>query len=317
MKVSSSKTGACTVFGDVCVIQYEPVSNLKEDEMKSIVVAAVAAVAATGIAAVKVPSYDTLIAHRGESKDAPENTLPAFKMAVDRGFGFECDIYLSADKKLFTFHDNNLKRTTGGKHTEKCINANWKDVVSKVNVGGWGKWEGSKYDPTSPALLEDVLKLARDGRYIYVEVKGNDPSWVSYIKEAFAKQSNATPKNTLFISFGDDVCAELKRQMPEYRVYWLTGGSSKGNKAQGKNARIYTAEDIIAILKKLGVDGVDMRFDPETVTADFIKKVHDAGFMFHVWTIDELEKAKLAFSRGAETVTTNCAKKMLDEFKGE
>ena len=133
----------------------------------------------------------------------------------------------------------------------------------------------------------------------------------------FAKQSNATPKNTLFISFGDDVCAELKRQMPEYRVYWLTGGKSSTKKEAGGTARTYTAEDIIAILRKLGVDGVDIRFNPETITADFIKKVHDAGFMFHVWTIDELEKAKLAFSRGAETVTTNCAKKMLDEFKGE
>ena len=285
--------------------------------MKSLLSISAATMFAVCCAAAGKPACDTLIAHRGESHDAPENTMPAFRMAVERGFGFECDIYLSADKKLFTFHDSNLKRTTGGKHTEKCTDASWEDTISKVNVGGWGKWKGSKFDPTGPALLEDVLKLARDGRYIYVEVKGNNPSWVPYIKEVFAKQSNATPKNTLFISFGDDVCAELKRQMPEYRVYWLTGGSSKGNKAQGKNARIYTAEDIIAILKKLGVDGVDMRFNPETVTADFIKKVHDAGFMFHVWTIDELEKAKLAFSRGAETVTTNCAKKMLDEFKGE
>ena len=40
------------------------------------------------------PAHDTLIAHRGGS-DAPENTLPAFKTAVERGFGFECDVYLS------------------------------------------------------------------------------------------------------------------------------------------------------------------------------------------------------------------------------
>ena len=299
------------------MVQYRLLSKIKELGMKSLAIAAVAAFVTTGIAAVKEPAYDTLISHRGESKDAPENTMPAFKMAVDRGFGFECDIYLSADKRLFTFHDGNLKRTTGGKHTEKCTEANWTDTISKVNVGGWGKWKGSKYDPTAPALLEDVLKLARDGRYIYVEVKGNDPSWVPYIKEVFAKQSNATPKNTLFISFGGDVCAELKRQMPEYRVYWLTGGKSKAKKESGKSALAYTAEDIIAILKKLGVDGVDIRFNPETITAEFIKKVHDAGFMFHVWTIDDLAKAKLAFSRGAETVTTNCAKKMLDEFKGE
>lgn len=293
--------------------------------MKSISILSAAAVLSfvllAGCASVEAsaakPAYDTLIAHRGESKDAPENTLPAFKMAVDRGFGFECDIYLSADKRLFTFHDSNLNRTTGGKHKEKCIDANWAETVSKVNVGGWGKWKGTKYDPTSPVLLEDVLKLARDGRFIYVEVKGNDPSWVPYIKDVFAKQSNATPKNVLFISFGGDVCAELKRQMPEYRVYWLTGGGSNPGKGSGEKPRVYTAEDIIAILKKLGVDGVDIRFKPKTIDAEFIRKIKDAGFMFHVWTIDDLELAKLAFARGAQTVTTSCAKKLLDEYRGE
>lgn len=279
--------------------------------MKTTAVLAASLAVFAGCVSAKEPAYDTLISHRGESKDAPENTLPAFKMAVERGFGFECDIYLSADKKLFTFHDNNLKRTTGGKHTEKCTEANWSDTISKVNVGGWGKWKGSKFDPTNPALLEDVLKLARDGRYIYVEVKGNDPSWVPYIKAEFARQSNATPENTLFISFGSDVCAELKRQMPEYRVYWLTGGYGRAGK-DGRRQRL-SAKDIIETLKSLKVDGVDMRFIPDTVTADFIREIRDAGFMFHVWTIDDTATARLAFARGAQTVTTNCAKKLLDE----
>ncbi|MBO5940051.1 MAG: hypothetical protein J6R18_02500 [Kiritimatiellae bacterium] len=283
--------------------------------MKHLTFSFVLAILLSGCATIKQPAYDTLIAHRGESIDAPENTLPAFKTAVDRGFGFECDIYLSADKKLFTFHDSNLKRTTGGKHSEKCVDASWVDTISKINVGGWGKWKGSKFDPTTPALLEDVLKLARDGRFIYVEVKGNNPSWVPYIKEVFAKQSNATPKNTLFISFGDDVCAELKRQMPEYRVYWLTDG--KKRQAAKSGSRIFSADEIIAILKKLGVDGVDMRFNPQTVDAQFIKKIHDAGFMFHVWTIDNLKNAELAFERGAETVTTNRAKGLLEEFQSK
>ena len=135
-----------------------------------------------GCASLKEPAYDTLISHRGESKDAPENTMAAFKTAVDRGFGFECDVYLSKDKELFTFHDVNLSRTTGGVHKERCTEASWKDTISKVNVGGWGRWKGSKFDPSRPALLSEVLALARDGRYIYVEIKDNEPSWAPYIK---------------------------------------------------------------------------------------------------------------------------------------
>ena len=276
-----------------------------------VVVAGMAALA--GCSTLKKPAYDTLICHRGESKDAPENTLPAYRMAVERGFGFECDIYLSADKRLFTFHDGNLKRTTDGAHTDKCTEASWAETVSKVNVGGWGKWKGSKYDPTRPALLEEVLALARDGRYIYVEVKDNNPEWVPYIKDVFAKQKKATPKNVLFITFGDKVCAELKRQMPEYKTYWLTGAK----RSWKKDAQPITVDYVLAKLKETGADGVDCQFNPDVITAEFVKAVRDAGYEFHMWTIDDLENAKLAFSRGAQTVTTNCAKKLLDEYEGK
>ena len=269
--------------------------------MKKIVFAIGLAAAASGWASVNKPAYDTLIAHRGESKDAPENTLPAYKTAVDRGFGFECDIYLSSDKRLYTFHDRTLKRTTSGANTNACTEVDWA-TVSKLNVGGWGKWKGGKFDPTRPALLEEVLALARPGRKIYVEVKGDDPSWVPYIKAVFAKEPRATPETVLFISFGRNVSYELKRQMPEFKVYWLTG-------------RVPPVAELLAELRALGVDGVDIRFKPEDVTAEYIAAVRGKGFEFHVWTIDDPEKAAEAFRRGAQTVTTNRAKYILETLQ--
>ena len=98
-------------------------------KIASIALAAMAAAALAGCATVKKPAYDTLIAHRGESKDAPENTLPAYKLAVERGFGFECDLYLSKDGRVFTFHDQNLTRTTGGANTSKCSEASWEETL--------------------------------------------------------------------------------------------------------------------------------------------------------------------------------------------
>ena len=256
------------------------------------------------------PGYDTFIAHRGESFDAPENTLPAYKMAVSRGFGFECDIYLSADKKVFTFHDATLKRTSAGACVKKCAEAEWESEISKCDVGGWGKWKGSKYSPTRPALLEEVLELARDGRMIYVEVKPG-PEIVPYIKAIFAKQQRATPKNTLFISFNAKSCAELKRLMPEYKVYWL----SSSKKGKGKNLRPVMAAEMIKTLKATKADGLDIHFDPKVITAEFIKEIRSAGFECHVWTVDKLELSLEAFKRGAQTVTTNCAKKQLDKYE--
>ena len=273
-------------------------------ETKTLLTACAAAVLA-GCATVKEPAYDTLIAHRGESVDAPENTLPAYRTAVERGFGFECDIYLAKDGKLFTFHDGTLTRTTAGANTNRCTDVDWEGTVSKVNVGGWGKWKGSKFDPTRPALFSEVLALARDGRYIYVEVKGNDPSWVPYIKREMEKAKNVNPGNVLFISFGDRVCAELKRAMPEYRVYFLTGAKS------------HTAEALVAKLSEMRVDGVDISFDPAVIDKAYVDTVKAAGFSFHVWTVDDPGKAKKAFAAGADTLTTNCAKRILEECRRE
>ena len=273
-----------------------------------------------GCATVKKPAYDTLIAHRGESIDAPENTLPAYRTAVERGFGFECDIYLSRDGRLFTFHDGDLKRTTGGARTEKCTEASWDEAVSKINVGGWGKWKGSKFDPTRPALLEEVLALARPGRKIYVEVKGGAAAvaWVPAIKAVFAREPKATPETVLFICFSDKTCAELKRQMPEFQTYWLTT-ARKGVRWDGKDRErpVHSAEEVIARLRACGADGVDIHFDPTVIDAAYVKKVHDAGFSFHVWTVDQLERAKQAFAVGADSLTTNCAKKILDGYLAE
>lgn len=255
------------------------------------------------------PSQTTLIAHRGESKDAPENTLPAYQTAVDRGFGFECDIYLSKDEKLFTFHDKTLTRTTSGANTNACTEVGWDETVSKLNVGGWGKWKGSAFDPTRPALFSEVLALARDGRCIYVEVKGG-PAWVPYIRNEIQKAKNVNPGNVLFISFTGETCAELKRVLPDYKAYFLMGS----RRSWKPDSPCWTAEEVIGRLRQYKADGIDISFNPAVHDAAFVKKVKDAGYSFHVWTVDDAKVARKAFEVGADTLTTNCAKRILDEL---
>ncbi len=275
--------------------------------MKTTIASLCVAVALAGCTSIhkSTPAHDTLISHRGESHDAPENTIPAYRMAVERGFGFECDVYLSADGRVFTFHDANLKRTSGGKLDKPCTNAVWETEISTLNVGGWGLWKGSRFDPTCPALLEEVCALARNGRWIYCEVKGGDARVVAAIRKVLESQSVATPGNFLFISFSEGVCAELKRQLPSYRVYWITG--NKGA----------TEKSIIDTLGRIGADGVDIAYSSDLHTEQFIRRIHEAGYSFHVWTVDDPAKAAEAFARGVDTVTTNRAKYILDALGGK
>ena len=254
------------------------------------------------------PAFETLISHRGESVDAPENTLPAYKTAVERGFGFECDIYLSKDGRVFTFHDRTLTRTSGGANTNNCNDATW-DEVAKLDVGSWGKFKGSKFAGTRPALFEEVLELARDDRWIYVDVKARTGDIVPYVKAILEKQTKANSKNTLFLC-GSECGKAFKKLMPEYKVLFCVN-CCKGWK---KKSPPVPVESIIAEAREMGADGVDIRYIPSVTTPEYMKAIKDAGLELHVWTIDDMPDAVEAFRRGAQTVTTNCAKKILDEY---
>lgn len=265
-----------------------------------------------------IPSKTTLIAHRGESEDAPENTLPAYRMAVDRDFGFECDCYLSSDKQVFMFHDRNLARTTNGASDKSCWEASW-DEIKNLDVGAWGKWAGSKYVGTKPCLLKDVLPLARNGRKIYLEVKNPDEEIVPFIKEILDAQSTATPENLLFISFRKNICKALKDQLPQYTVYLLTSTHEDwGTGSMGDYTKpLVTTENMIDSLRQTGADGIDCQYTNDYTTADMIAAVHAIGKSFHVWTVDSLKDALEAFRRGADTVTTNCAQRLLTEYSAQ
>ena len=253
------------------------------------------------------PAYDTLIAHRGESVDAPENTLPAYRTAVERGFGFECDIYLSKDGRVFTFHDRTLARTSGGANTNRCNDATW-DEVSKLDVGNWGPWKDSRFKGTRPALLDEVLELTRDGRWLYIDVKSSSADIVPFVKAIFEKQRRANPGNTLFLCGSVECGRAFKRLMPGYKVLACLNCCKGWRKDSPPEPVAY----IVATAKEMGADGADLRFIGTVTTAAYMKAIKAAGLELHVWTVDNLSDAVEAFRRGAQTVTTNCAKKILD-----
>jgi len=79
--------------------------------------------------------YPCWIAHRGAGALAPENTLVAFRLGAEHGFGmFECDVKLSADGEPFLLHDAELDRTTNGQGPAGALN--W-DALSRLDAGSW------------------------------------------------------------------------------------------------------------------------------------------------------------------------------------
>lgn len=103
----------------------------------------------------------TPVAHRGlhNNKDLPENSLGAFKNAIERGYGIEFDVWLTKDGQLVVHHDPSLKRTCG--RNEKIRNIN----SSKLEDY---KLMGTNY---SVPKFEDTLELAAGRVGLVIEIK--------------------------------------------------------------------------------------------------------------------------------------------------
>jgi len=228
------------------------------------------------------------IAHRGESFDAPENTVSAFRLAAQSGAdGIECDIHLTGDGEIVCIHDANTKRTS---NADFNIAETSFPELRKLDCGSWkdAKWRGEKIP-----RLSELLDLITPAMKVFIEIKTN-PKIISGLKYVL-RQSALTDNQIIIISFDQETIAEAKKQLPRLKVCWLC--------AYDEN-RQPSAEEIITVLRRTGADGVDSHC-ADFIDAEFVRKIHDAGFEFHVWTIDEPEKAARFKAMGVDSITSN------------
>ena len=109
-----------------------------------------------------------ITAHRGYSSAAPENTLPAFQLAIDQGCErAELDVQMTKDGVVMVTHDTSLRRCTGR-------NANIYDLTfDEVRKLDAGRWFSAKYAGTKIPTLEEVLDLCKGRIQLNIEIKPN------------------------------------------------------------------------------------------------------------------------------------------------
>ena len=121
----------------------------------------------------RLPAAMIVIAHRGSSGTAPENTIVAFKRAVESGTDWiELDVRRTADDDLAVFHDRTLDRTTGGKGAlSRCTAGD----LQMLDAGGW---LSSRYTGERIPMLSRVLDRLPSKIGINIEVKTDgDRHW--------------------------------------------------------------------------------------------------------------------------------------------
>ena len=107
-----------------------------------------------------------LFAHRGDHAHAPENTLPAFQQALQKGAdGVELDVKLTLDGHVIVIHDPTVDRTTDGKGRVASLTF---EAIRKLDAG---KWFNEKFSGTKVPLLEEVFEVVGKDKMINIELK--------------------------------------------------------------------------------------------------------------------------------------------------
>jgi glycerophosphoryl diester phosphodiesterase len=234
-----------------------------------------------------------IVAHRGASHDAPENTLASVNLGWDQqADGVEIDIRLSKDGQIVLMHDEGTKRTAA--RDQKIVDQTL-DELRQLDAGTWKdpKWAGERIP-----VLSEVLTTIPDGKRLFIEIKCG-PEIVEPLRMAL-KEAGRPAEQTAVIGFSIEVVEAVKRAMPELQVYWLA--SIKQDKETGRWGP--PVSELLVKAQAAGVDGLDVSGAPVLTKAD-VELVHGAGLKFLVWTVNDVEVVRRLVEIGVDGITTD------------
>lgn len=245
------------------------------------------------------------VAHRGESLDAPENTLAAFRLAWERGVStIELDVHLTADGRAILSHDPNTRRTTG---VDRVIRNSTLEELRELDAG---RWKGAQWAGERMPTLEEVLATIPENGRCLIEIK-EGPDVVPAVARAI-EASGKRPEQLVIISFNAETVAEAKRRLPDIPAFYLS--SFRRDTTTGTWRP--TVDELIQTARRIGADGLDLSVNGP-VDADFVARVKQAGLEMHVWTVDDLEVARRMVAAGVNSITSNRAAWLREQLTRE
>jgi glycerophosphoryl diester phosphodiesterase len=237
-----------------------------------------------------------IVAHRGASHDAPENTLASEKLAWKQNADVvEDDIWLTKDGKLIVSHDKSTKRATG-------VDLSIPDTdLAELRKLDAGKWKGEQFAGEKLPTLDEQIALIPAGKRMFVEIKCG-PEIVPAFAECLQRMK-ADEKKITIISFNYESLKECRKVLPKYPTQYLVGYKKTNAKKAPKTPQP-TLDEIIAQAKDAKLTGLDLQSTWPLTAAD-TKKIKDAGLQLHVWTVDDPKVAQHWIELGALSITTN------------
>ena len=228
-----------------------------------------------------------IFAHRGSSLYAPENTLPAFELAVrQKADAIELDVKLTADNHVVVFHDQTLERTTGvqGRIIDsKLADLRRLDAGSHFDIAYRGE--------TIPTL-DEVFNLVGKQTYINVELT-NYASPTDHLPERVAECTTRHKMvgRVMFSSFNPIALVRIRRLLPKPPIGFLAQEGKRGALARswfGYLIRYQSLNPALVDVSKL-----------------LVEKTHRRGRRVLVYTVNQPEDMRRLFEIGVDGIFTD------------
>ncbi len=233
-----------------------------------------------------------IIAHRGSSSLAPENTRAAAELAWQEGAdAVEGDFRLTADGKIVAFHDADLRRTAGiDRQVVECS-------LAELQTFDVGSWKSQQFAGEPVPTLQELLATVPSGKQFFVEVKCG----VEIIDELRRVVENCglKPEQIIPISLQFEVIAAIKREIPQCPAYWVVEFK------QDLQGDWYpTPDDILRQTETARLDGLDL-MATGPIDAEFVRQIRSSQLQLCVWTVDDPLLARRLIDLGVQGITTN------------
>lgn len=228
-----------------------------------------------------------VVAHRGASGHAPENTLAAFRRAVELGARFiETDLQLTRDARLVAIHDETLDRTTNG---HGPVHAFTREEVCALDAGSWFvSRDGRSFAGERVPALFQILRFARETDSIfYLELKGGS-TWGAEHALVSALRDSGEATRAVVLSFHTGHLEAVRRLDDTL----MTG-------------YIYATRQADAIERAMRAGARQLAPRHTLVTRQLIEDARNAGLQVVTWTVNDESRMRELHEMGVNGIMSD------------
>ncbi|PIQ23709.1 hypothetical protein COW36_20215 [bacterium (Candidatus Blackallbacteria) CG17_big_fil_post_rev_8_21_14_2_50_48_46] len=239
-----------------------------------------------------------VIAHRGASREAPENTLSAFALAMhQKADMLELDVRLSRDQEVVVFHDRSLKRTAG---TDALLQQYSLDELKQLDAGSWFD---PRFNSEEIPSLAEVLELTAGKIMLNIEIKSDAVFRSEPLIErkiVHLLQQYSMVEHVMVSSFDLLALKRIKELAPTLSTALLYGNTVRSN-LRGK-IPIYGLQAFRWLLE-VKADALNLRYP--LVSPAAMRRSKEIGVRMHPFTIDSPKTQKKLIRLGVAGIITN------------